>query len=118
MNSWKWFVLLLASLAIGGVVGAEEASKSVSVKGFVEYVYEDLDRPVGGRITLDNGSVYYIVWDQKGQDMVNDLYDEYAEVRGILSEKESESWLKVESYQRPRRLSEEPLELLDEVQDF
>ena len=118
MRTLKLVMLPMVALALLGTARSEKQRvvELVTVKGYVEYVYDEDDNPIGATLELKNGTVYKIVWDSKGREMADEFYELYyeeIEATGEVSEKDGKKWLRVTSYKglesssRPEDLDEE-----------
>ena len=92
--------VLLATIALVGCVHTAIAAEQSTVQGYVDYVYDDDGNAVGATLTLADETIYGIVWDDRGRDMADDVYEEEADVTGELSEQDGTRWIRVVSYKR------------------
>ena len=78
-------VCLVALMALVLSASVVQAASTSTLKGMVDYVYDEDYNQIGGTLTTGEGAVYNIVWNAKGREMVDDVYEEEAEVIGEVS---------------------------------
>ena len=88
------------TLAIGVVSLAAEDSESnvVTLQGVVDTYVDANDIIESVQLTTSEDIVYEVVLDEKGIEFGENMDGEKVEVKGIVTEKDEQKWIKVQSF--------------------